>query len=201
MSGATSYGNAGGQEPSSGSADLRSSRVTVPGTQTARLRRIVTVDGADGRSRVEMDGGPSPILEHAPGDGLYEVWVEGGEAAAEAATLLPPAGGAVFRWFTVLPDTSGLTPAELTPFYDAAFRTLTPLDVRPDTSRHPGMHKTPTLDFIVVIQGSVRLILDEEERTLGPGDVVVQRGANHAWACAGDRPALLAAVLLDRRST
>ena len=145
---------------------------------------------------MDVDGGPAPVLEHGPGEGLYEIWVERDDAAARGATLLPPAGGATFRWFTVPPDTSGLPLAELTPFYDAAFRAMTPADVRPDTSRHPGMHRTPTLDFIVVIEGAVRLILDTEERTLGPGDVVVQRATNHAWVCVGDQPALLAAVLL-----
>jgi quercetin dioxygenase-like cupin family protein len=44
----------------------------------------------------------------------------------------------------------------------------------------------------------VRLILDEDERLLGPGDVVVQRGTNHAWACASDTPAVIVAVLLDK---
>ena len=60
------------------------------------------------------------------------------------------------------------------------------------------MHLTPTLDFIVVVHGRVRLILDLDERELGPGDVVVQRATNHAWACVGDEPALLAAVLIDQ---
>ena len=60
------------------------------------------------------------------------------------------------------------------------------------------MHRTETLDFIIVIEGRVQLILDKEERVLGPGDVVVQRATNHAWSCVGDTPALLVAVLIDR---
>jgi len=44
----------------------------------------------------------------------------------------------------------------------------------------------------------VRLVLDEEETVLKPGDVVIQRGTNHAWICKGSEPALLVAVLIDK---
>ena len=60
------------------------------------------------------------------------------------------------------------------------------------------MHQTSTLDAIVIIRGRVRLILDDGERVLGPGDVVVQRGTNHAWTCEGGEPVLMAAILMHR---
>ena len=44
----------------------------------------------------------------------------------------------------------------------------------------------------------MRLVLDEEEIVLKPGDVVIQRGTNHAWICKGSEPALLVAVLIDK---
>ncbi len=68
---------------------------------------------------------------------------------------------------------------------------------RVDTSRHPAMHKTETIDYIILLKGEVTLILDEEEVALKPHDVVVQRGTNHAWANHGTEPALLIAVLID----
>ena len=68
---------------------------------------------------------------------------------------------------------------------------------RVDTSRHPAMHKTETVDYIILLKGEVTLILDEEEVALKPFDVVVQRGTNHAWANNGSEPALLIAVLID----
>src|SRR3546814_8444824 len=67
---------------------------------------------------------------------------------------------------------------------------------RPDVRRHAAMHMTPTLDAIVVVRGRVRLLLDADERVLGPGDVVIQRGVNHAWDCEGNEPALMAAILI-----
>ena len=59
------------------------------------------------------------------------------------------------------------------------------------------MHKTETVDYIILLKGDVTLILDEEEVSLKPFDVVVQRGTNHAWVNNGTEPALLIAVLID----
>ena len=173
--------------------------------RTSRLRRIVTGHDAAGRSIVAEDGPPSPVLEFFPGAGLYEIWTDvDGRPQTEReapARLLPPPGGVKFRWFTVLPVAPGVVPGELARFYDDAFAVMAERDVRPDTARHPGMHETDTLDFIIVIEGRVRLILEQDERVLGPGDVVVQRGTNHAWACEGDAPALLAAILIDKSAS
>ena len=68
---------------------------------------------------------------------------------------------------------------------------------RVDTTKHPAMHKTETIDYIILLEGDVTLILDEEEIDLKPFDVVVQRGTNHAWVNNGSEPALLIAVLID----
>ena len=68
---------------------------------------------------------------------------------------------------------------------------------RVDTSRHPAMHKTKTIDYIILLSGDVTLLLDEDEVRLKPFNVVVQRGTNHAWVNNGNEPALLIAVLID----
>jgi len=68
---------------------------------------------------------------------------------------------------------------------------------RVDTSKHPAMHKTNTIDYIILLKGDVSLLLDEDEVKLKPFDVVVQRGTNHAWVNLGEEPALLIAVLID----
>jgi quercetin dioxygenase-like cupin family protein len=59
------------------------------------------------------------------------------------------------------------------------------------------MHQTRTTDYIVLLSGKVRLVLDKEERDLEPFDVVVQRGTNHAWVNTGSEEALLMGVLID----
>lgn len=53
------------------------------------------------------------------------------------------------------------------------------MDLAPETTGFP--HRTPTLDYAAVLSGEVILALDQEEKTLRAGDVIVQKGTNHAW--------------------
>ena len=170
------------------------------------LRRIVTGVNEAGRSIVAIDGPAHPKMEFPGGTGLHEIWTDAGgaldrragEAGSEPLRLTPPRGGAKLRWTVLAPEPAGATREDSERFYANAFASIGAEGDRPDTSRHPGMHLTHTLDFIIVVEGKVRLILDEDERLLGPGDVVVQRGTNHAWSCASDTPAVIVAVLLDK---
>ena len=59
------------------------------------------------------------------------------------------------------------------------------------------MHRTKTLDYVVVIEGELVLLLDDSERVLKPGDVVVQRGTNHAWENRSDDVARAAFFHID----
>ncbi len=78
-----------------------------------------------------------------------------------------------------------------------AFEKIGAAHHRIDTTKHPAMHKTETIDYIILLKGDVTLILDQEEVDIKPFDVVVQRGTNHAWVNNGSDPALLIAVLID----
>jgi hypothetical protein len=61
------------------------------------------------------------------------------------------------------------------------------------------MHRTRTLDYVVVIEGEVVLLLDDSETILGKGDVVVQRGTNHAWENRSDAVVRMAFFHIDAR--
>jgi hypothetical protein len=68
---------------------------------------------------------------------------------------------------------------------------------RVDTSRHPLMHATPTVDYIMLLSGDAALLLDEGEPiALRPFDAVVQRGTNHTWLNTGCEDAVFLAVML-----
>ena len=95
----------------------------------------------------------------------------------------------------VPPSDDSISLEDLEHFVAQAFDALGAAHERPDTSRHPLMHKTKTIDYIIVLSGNVTLLLDE--RDLRPFDVVVQRGTNHAWINKGTEPALLCAILID----
>jgi quercetin dioxygenase-like cupin family protein len=59
------------------------------------------------------------------------------------------------------------------------------------------MHRTETLDYAIVIAGEIVMELDDSSVTLQAGDVVIQRGTNHAWVNRGSEPAYVAFVLID----
>lgn len=73
--------------------------------------------------------------------------------------------------------------------------------VRVNTARHPGMHLTQTLDYVIVLNGELKLLLDKGEVNLKPFDVIIQRQTNHAWVNLGEQPVLCAGVLVDRDPT
>ena len=62
---------------------------------------------------------------------------------------------------------------------------------------HPGMHKTDTIDYAIMLAGEITAILDGEETILRAGDILIQRGTNHAWANRSGKPARMAFVLID----
>jgi uncharacterized cupin superfamily protein len=66
-------------------------------------------------------------------------------------------------------------------------------------SPHPLMHRTESVDYGVVIEGELTLVLDDSEVQLLPGTVVVQRGTNHAWANRSGKPCRMLFVLVDGR--
>ena len=63
--------------------------------------------------------------------------------------------------------------------------------------RHPGFHKTATIDYAIVLSGEIYAMMDEGEVLLKAGDVLVQRGTNHAWSNRTAEPAVVAFVLID----
>ena len=65
---------------------------------------------------------------------------------------------------------------------------------------HPLMHKTETLDYIIILSGELYLIMEDCETLLKPGDIVIQRATNHAWSNRSDQPCIQLAILLDSKA-
>ena len=63
--------------------------------------------------------------------------------------------------------------------------------------RHPGFHKTATIDYAIVLSGEIFAMMDDGEVLLLAGDVLIQRGTNHAWSNRTDETAVVAFVLID----
>ena len=91
----------------------------------------------------------------------------------------------------------GLSLAEQEERAKATFAAYGATAVHAANQRSPWMHKTRTVDYIILLSGEVTLLLDEDERHLKPFDIVIQRGTNHAWVNTGPDEALLVAILMD----
>ena len=62
---------------------------------------------------------------------------------------------------------------------------------------HPGMHRTETIDYVIVIEGEIEMDMDDSTVKLKQGDIMIQRGTNHAWANRSGKNARVAFVLVD----
>ncbi len=176
-------------------------------TQTP-VRRIVTGHNAQGRSCIVEDG-PTPAVITTPGREGYRVsnvWrtATGEDAHTPDAIsahkgILPPANGTIVRiieWPAEPAD-----PAELRRQMDKTFAQMYPdahRDVKP--GEHPGMHQTDTVDYAILLEGEVVAIMEEGETVMRAGDVLIQRGTNHAWANRSGKPAKMAFILIDAKA-
>ncbi|WP_341887229.1 cupin domain-containing protein [Variovorax sp. YR752] len=175
------------------------------------IHRVVTGHDAAGKAVVASDG-PLPTvveLQAIPGTVFHEVWSTTGapapvDSGADPTTgplrLPPPPQGTRIRFVDIPPDSAEFLAhgaarmqQAFTQIGDAQAST-----VKAD-SPHPLMHRTESVDYGVVIEGEMTLVLDDSEVLLRPGSVVVQRGSNHAWANRSGRLCRMLFVLVDGR--
>ena len=140
-------------------------------------RRIVTGHDTSGRSVILSDT-PSPKTTDIGTAAFHEIWVTEGmpvqipadepDPTERPIRVPPPANGVMIRYTEMAPG-----------------------------AQSP-MHRTETLDVGIVLEGETWLLLDDGSETrVGPGDAVVQRATNHAWANRSDQPVRMVFVLVD----
>jgi mannose-6-phosphate isomerase-like protein (cupin superfamily) len=150
-------------------------------------RRVVTGHTPDGVSVVVFDG-PVPVSRELPDDGVafHEIWnTEGAPARIVAVEANEPTE----RTLAVPPPPRG-TKIRINEFAPGH------LDER---GLQSPVHRTASVDYGIVLEGEITLILDDSEVTLRAGDIVVQRGTDHAWANRGSTTAKVVFVLVDGR--
>ncbi|MFI4994602.1 MAG: cupin domain-containing protein [Hyphomicrobiales bacterium] len=176
---------------------------------SSTVRRVVTGHSEDGKAIIVSEG-PVPVVRHAPlrpGYSMNEVWVtqampavidQEGEPTDRPRSVEPPRNGTVCRIIEFPPEASWIGNIDAAKAKEA-FASLGSGHAVPvmDNPPHPLMHRTKTVDYGIVLSGEIYLVVDEGETLLKPGDVVVQRGTNHAWANRSDKPCRMAFVLID----
>ena len=159
---------------------LRTVEVTCSGGLPP-LRRIVTGHDADGVATVLLDGIPTNRKLSPTGNVSTLIWstdecpadiAAGPQIEDYGARILgtaPPSHGTRFAVIDFAPNSTG------------------------------GVHRTESLDYVIVLAGEIEMQMDHSVVTMKAGDVMVQRGTNHGWTNRSDRPARLAFVLMDAK--
>ena len=169
------------------------------------IRRIVTGHGQGGRAIVLSDGPPTNIKVRQASGGLVSslLWVTDESPANVSGTedrslreigVAPPSHGSVFRIVDFPPtDANAMS-------HDAVMREMGLGGHAAGAGhavRHPLMHRTKSIDYVIVLHGEIDMLLDDSEVHLEAGDVMVQQGTNHAWVNRGSGNCRIAFVLID----
>jgi mannose-6-phosphate isomerase-like protein (cupin superfamily) len=170
------------------------------------IRRVVTTVDKTGKAVVLFDGAnPHKVVRPNRSVTSRLVWVTNqtpadiSGSADRAATnigIAPPHNGSVFRIIDIPP-----TPPEIeTLEQDYLHKQIG--DHAPKKGlppRHPLMHRTLTIDYAIIMQGEIDMLLDDSEVHLEAGDVLIQQGTNHAWVNRGTEPCRIAFVLIESK--
>src|SRR5579862_8652279 len=155
-------------------------------------RRIVTGHDKDGKAVALYDAPLKAIQRSAGGNGMTLCWVTSefpvdmASSADRAQTKVgvppPPTGGygAVDHHQILL--NMGIDPA--TQGY----------------ARHENTHRTRTIDYAIVLEGEIDMLLDDTEVHVKAGDILVQQGTNHAWVNNSGKPCRIAFILIDGKT-
>ena len=163
-------------------------------------RRVVTGHDAKGKAVVLIDGAaPNAKFRKATGLTSTLLWVTdrspadncgSADAAEREIGVAPPPRGSIFRVVDFPPA------ANFGSIDNAAMLREMGIGTGEGGARHAGMHRTKSIDYAVVISGEIDMLLDDSEVHLKAGDVLVQRGTNHAWVNRGKEDCRIAFVLV-----
>lgn len=178
------------------------------------FRRVVTGHDADGKAIVISDAPPvhTQLVGGPGGPTFFEIWhtletpalIYSQPSAFDENGLVlpPPKKGTRIRVIEFPPE--GEEIRKLTEA-DAAAKFKSMGDEKASTSEkgapHPLMHRTQTIDYGIVLEGEITMVLDRNETTIHTGDIVIQCGTNHAWANRSGKICRMAFVLIDGQFT
>jgi mannose-6-phosphate isomerase-like protein (cupin superfamily) len=170
------------------------------------IHRVITGHNEKGQSLVLFeDAGTNKVtIDSWPGGlKITELWVTNEAPAnmdsdADRSTRPfqhdPVNGGTIFRWLEFPPESQGES------FDAGAIFTQLGSENKPTgemSQKHFSMHRTDSIDYLVVLSGQMQMVMDEGEVTLRPGSCIVQQGTNHAWVNRGSEPCVVVAILVD----
>ncbi|MNM66532.1 hypothetical protein D3C81_780230 [compost metagenome] len=157
-----------------------------------KIRRVVTGQDSTGKAVFISDGLAPRATDFVdiPGHGIAQLWVTPcspqifdvpEDLTQLQGSLIPGVGETSLLAVSFPPDSVMASPLDPQRAFNEMAVALPGL-IDCFEAEHPGMHKTPTIDYGVLLEGELWLELDNgEQRLIHPGDVVIQNGTRHAW--------------------
>ena len=176
-----------------------------------KIRRVITGHDESGKAVVIEDGLAPAVRSNPlrPGHVSVDIWktdaapvvIHRAEADPTGGPkqIHPPPRGTVFRISQIAPETEAIrnmAPEQSRAVF-AAMGNESASTAGTQAGRHPFMHRTESIDYAVVLSGEITMLLDDQDVVLREGDVVIQRGTNHAWSNRSGKPAMMLYVLID----
>jgi mannose-6-phosphate isomerase-like protein (cupin superfamily) len=182
----------------------------LPSPLKRPVRRIITGHDSQGQSFVTEDQF-APSVHTNPkrvGYHLTQLWMTDESPAfvgnevdptSRPLKLEPPKGGTVVRIIEFGPEGEWLEKIDVSGAREAwdALGTQSAGTNRSGKAKHPFMHRTESVDYALVLEGEITLVLDKEDVLMKTGDFLVERGTNHAWANRSGQPCRMLFVLVD----
>lgn len=170
--------------------------------QAPQVRRVVTALDSSGKAIALFDG-VVPLTSLRSPNPAGEMWVTSASPTAYSdkddwaktkVGVAPPKGGTIFRIVDFPPTSERVNSMPVNTMMNAVGADAPKKGLPP---RHSMMHRTRTLDYVIIMSGEIDMLLDEGEVHLKAGDVLVQQATNHAWINRGKEPCRIAFVLMD----
>jgi uncharacterized cupin superfamily protein len=166
------------------------------------VRRVVTANDGSGKAVAAIDGLSPHVVEYPGYAAATMVWqtaetpagYQPRDRALDQKGVAPPPRGTTCRIVEFPPHdearAKGLTHRDV-------FRGVVAPDETRGPARHAHMHRTLSVDYAIVLEGEIDMLLDVGEVHLAAGDILIQQATNHAWVNRSGAMCRIAFVLID----
>ena len=169
------------------------------------VRRVVTGHDAGGKAVILSDGPTPYVAQRGEGNVVSLMWITNespvdvsstADRANQKTGVPPPRNGSILRVVDFAPqanaEVKGIDHHEI----------LKQMGIDPATQgyqRHTFTHRTRSIDYAIVLEGEIDMLLDDTQVHMKAGDIMVQQATNHAWVNRGTEPCRIAFILIDSK--